>query len=152
MYENHRNTIGKCWFYGIWWELPSGNQTRNHPWIEVLIGKPPMHGPCSIAMFDYRRLNMKRTDVVILQGNFSKEGTHVCCVQPKVGISKPPLGRDRSERAIVWRQQRRTSCQSSGFALTRVAKIWKRAFIGLGKVMPVLLNYSSIWINLVYKL
>ena len=61
--ENHRKTVtttGKWWFYGILWDLPSGNET-------LLAGKSPRIGGFrrkitdrwSIfqqAMFDYQRV------------------------------------------------------------------------------------------------
>ena len=35
--ENHRKIIGKLWFYGILWDLPSGKRSHNY-------GKIMFHG------------------------------------------------------------------------------------------------------------
>ena len=65
--SNHRKTIGKpwktigkWWFDGILWDLPSGNQTwlagKPHVNGALQLGKSPINAGSSIAMFDDQRV------------------------------------------------------------------------------------------------
>jgi hypothetical protein len=41
--------------------LPSGKHTKNYGKSPFLIGKSTIHGPCSIAMLNYQRVEYQAT-------------------------------------------------------------------------------------------
>ena len=55
-WENHRKMVVLWWFNGIYPLVSSNMAMENLLWMEVLIRTSLIHGPFSLAMFDYRRV------------------------------------------------------------------------------------------------